>query len=243
MNAAADAPLGATVGAKASLPGATGPCDEGRFPVDAMVAATASSPLMGSGVIGRCAGAPGAPMGVGTPSRAPQCWQNVNPPGVCAPQALHVRCDGIAGTGAGAGAIGAGARPTDAGGGRLPNGEATGGGAVAARSGVPHDLQKFMPGGFTTAHAGQVVPDGTPATGVCAFTLVIGTSAGGAADGTPVGAGPAPGKRVPQSWQKTEPSRFTRPQCVQRAMVASVGDGHRLERAPACPLTGGMPLC
>jgi hypothetical protein len=72
---------------------------------------------------------------------------------------------------------------------RFPDGcgDATGAGRASE---VPHILQKFIPGGFTVPHALHVFP---PA-GVAGL------------------AGAAASRRWPQSWQNSDPSRFTLPQ-------------------------------
>jgi hypothetical protein len=62
---------------------------------------------------------------------------------------------------------------------------------------VPHILQKFIPGGLTVPHAPQVAPPGG--------TAAAGFDCAGAAAG-------AGSSRWPQSWQNSEPSRFTFPQ-------------------------------
>jgi hypothetical protein len=63
---------------------------------------------------------------------------------------------------------------------------------------VPHILQKFIPGGLWVPHALQTAP-----------------AAGCAAD---FGAAAA-SSRWPQSWQKSEPSRLTLPQWLQRGIA------------------------
>jgi hypothetical protein len=67
---------------------------------------------------------------------------------------------------------------------------------LGAASEVPHILQKFIPVGLVVPQALQT----TPAAGA-------GLGAGGASS------------RWPQSWQNSDPSRFTFPQCEQRGIA------------------------
>jgi hypothetical protein len=69
-----------------------------------------------------------------------------------------------------------------------------GGAAARAASEVPHILQKFMPGGLTVPQAVQ-----TPLAPL-------------AAPAETCGAGALGSSLCPQSWQNSEPSRFTFPQ-------------------------------
>jgi hypothetical protein len=70
---------------------------------------------------------------------------------------------------------------------------------LGAASDVPHILQKFMPAGLVVPQALHTIP---PAAGAAA-----GFGAGAAS------------RRWPQSWQKSDPSRFTFPQCEQRGIA------------------------
>jgi hypothetical protein len=87
----------------------------------------------------------------------------------------------------------------------LPDGAAAGSDAAAgaglgAASDVPHILQKFMPAGLVVPQALHTRPP------------TIGAAAAG------LGAGAA-SRRWPQSWQKSDPSRLTFPQCEQRGIA------------------------
>jgi hypothetical protein len=134
--------------------------------------------------------------------------------GVTWPQAVHERAGAGPGWPAAPGAVTAGGDPGLA----TVAGEGSGA-PVPARSEVPHILQKFMPGGLTVWHFGQVI--GPPVAGPAALDGRGGGVSSGAvlAQGLMRLAGFSGAlRRWPQSWQKTAPSRLTRPHWEQRAM-------------------------
>jgi hypothetical protein len=155
-------------------------------------------------------------------SFVPQCWQNAKPAGVWPPHDGQI-CGPAVGT---VGATAGPERPAPDGGRGTPfdggvgmrtgalGGEdalTTGAGATPdPLSGEPHILQKFIPGGFAAPHEPQAsrAAPGNPAASVGGRTLVSGSPPA-----------PSAASLLPQSWQKSAPSRFVRPHLEQRAIV------------------------